>query len=97
MINMTIDLGNIITLVSMLIVLVTFGASLRSSVASLTIRVGVIETKIDRQTDNYTAALIERVQVEHKIELLEQKLEHAIREMREGRSTKDKTPFAEKR
>lgn len=89
MINMNIDLGNIITLVGMLITLVTFGASLRASVATLTTRVGSIEFKIDKQTDNYNVVLIDRIHFEHKVAMLEERLENAIREFREARIPKE--------
>lgn len=89
MINMNIDLGNIITLVGMLITLVTFGASLRASVATLTTRVSSIELKIDKQTDNYNVVLIDRIHFEHKVAMLEERLENVIRELREVRVVKE--------
>lgn len=74
MINMTIDLGNIITLISMLVLLITFGANVKASVTTLQNQVSKIEARLDDQNK----ILIELARYDGRLAVLEQRIEFAL-------------------
>lgn len=74
MINMNIDLGNIITLISMLVLLITFGANVKSSVMTLQQQVAEIKVRLDDQNK----ILIELARYDGRLALLEHRLDFAL-------------------
>lgn len=74
MISTTVDLGNIITLVGILVTLVTFGASIKASVRNLETRVDQVSIKLEDQNK----ILLQMARYEGRLDLLEQRLEFIL-------------------
>jgi hypothetical protein len=74
MIDMTINLGNVITLIGMLVVLITFGANVKASITNLDARVAKMEAKLDNQN----VILIEMARYDGRLAVLEQRIDFAL-------------------
>lgn len=87
-INTTLDIGDLLTLLGMLIVLITFGSNLRSSVQHVEVRINSIEAKVDKvesRLETINLVLIELAKYDGRLALMEQRVSFAIA-LREGQN-----------
>lgn len=94
-ISTTLDLGDMLTLIGMLIVLITFGNSLKSSVQHVEARVKHIESKVDKvenRLETINLVLIELAKYEGRLALIEQKVSFAIA-LRENANSNNSIPY----
>lgn len=80
-INLALDIGDILTLLGMLIVLVTFGNNLRTSIQHVEVKIKTIETKVDKvegRLETINLVLIELAKYDGRLALIEQKVSFAI-------------------
>lgn len=96
-INLALDIGDILTLLGMLIVLVTFGNNLRTSIQHVEVKIKTIETKVDKvegRLETINLVLIELAKYDGRLALIEQKVSFAIalREHASNSSIQHKIP-----
>jgi len=80
-VNATLNIGDLLTLLGMLIVLVTFGSNLKSSLQHVEARINALENKFDKVENKLEAinlVLIELAKYDGRLALVEQRLNFAI-------------------